>query len=62
MKFRDLYKLVEKDGWTLVRQKGSHRQYKHPQKPDTVTIAGHPSKDVAAGTLRSILKATGLKL
>lgn len=61
MKFLDLYNLVEKEGRALVRQKGSHCQYQHPERPNTVTIAGHPSKDVAHGTLRSILKATGIR-
>ncbi|HEX9731031.1 MAG TPA: type II toxin-antitoxin system HicA family toxin, partial [Thermoanaerobaculia bacterium] len=28
MKVRDVIKLVEKDGWFVVRTKGSHRQYK----------------------------------
>ena len=32
MKVRDVIKLIEKDGWYLVRTKGSHRQYKHPIK------------------------------
>lgn len=45
MKVKELLKLVEKDGWTLVRTKGSHRQFKHPSKPGTVTIAVKPSVD-----------------
>jgi len=32
MKVRDVIKLIEKDGWYLVRTRGSHRQYKHPNK------------------------------
>ena len=32
MKAREVIKLVESDGWFLARQKGSHRQYKHPVK------------------------------
>lgn len=30
--FKDLIKIIEKDGWQLVNQNGSHRQYKHPVK------------------------------
>ena len=56
MKVRDAIALIEADGWLLVVTKGSHRQYKHPQKPGRVTIAGHPSHDLAPGTLNSILK------
>lgn len=60
-KFRDLLKLLKDDGWFLVGQKGSHQQFKHPTKQGRVTIAGHKSDDVPAGTLNSILKQAGLK-
>lgn len=61
MKIREIIKLIEKDGWYLVNQEGSHRQYKHPQKLGRVTIAGHPSDDIAPGTLNSIMKQAGFK-
>jgi len=61
MKIRDVIKIVEDDGWRFHSQSGSHRQYKHPTKRGRVTIAGHPSKDLAPGTLRSILKQAGLR-
>jgi len=61
MKVREAIRLVEADGWFLARTHGSHRQYHHPVKPGTVTIAGHPSADLDAKTERSILKQAGLK-
>jgi len=61
MKVRDVIKLIEKDERTLSRQKGSHRQYKHPVKRGLVTIAGHPGDDLGPGTLRSILKQAKIK-
>lgn len=61
MKVRDVIKLIEADGWYLVTTKGSHRQYKHPQKAGRVTIAGHPSDEMAPGTLNSVLKQAQLK-
>lgn len=61
MKVKDVIKLVENDGWFLVRTKGSHRQFHHPTKPGTVTVAGTESLDVPIGTLNSILKQAGLK-
>lgn len=61
MKVREVIKLIEKDGWYLVATKGSHRQYKHPSKPGRVTIAGHPSHDLAPGTLNSIFKQAQLQ-
>ncbi|MBI1760687.1 MAG: type II toxin-antitoxin system HicA family toxin [Acidobacteria bacterium] len=61
MKVRDIIKWLEDEGWYLARTKGSHRQFKHPTKPGTVTVAGKPGVDVPLGTLNSILKQAGLK-
>jgi predicted RNA binding protein YcfA (HicA-like mRNA interferase family) len=61
LKVRDVVKKIEEDGWTLARTRGSHRQFHHPVKSGTVTIAGHPSADIPPGTLNSILKQAGLK-
>ena len=60
MKVRDAIRQVESDGWRIVRQRGSHRQYKHSSKPGTVTIVGHPSQELAPKTLRSILVQAGI--
>lgn len=61
MKVRDAIRSVENDGWRVVHVKGSHRQYKHPEKKGRVTIAGHPSMDLDPKTQNSILKQAGLK-
>ena len=61
MKIKEVLKLIEKDGWFQVAQKGSHRQFKHPEKTGRVTIAGKPSDDIDKGTLNSILKQAKLK-
>ena len=61
MKIRDVIKLLERDGWQLARQRGSHRQYRHDRKRGLVTVAGKPGADLAPGTLNSIFKQAGLK-
>lgn len=61
MKVREVTRLIETDGWRFERQRGSHRIYRHPDKPGTVTIAGRPGEDVPAGTLGNILRQAGLK-
>jgi predicted RNA binding protein YcfA (HicA-like mRNA interferase family) len=61
MKVREAIKLIENDGWYLDRTRGSHRQYKHPQKRELVTVAGKLGDDLAPGTKNSILKQAGLK-
>lgn len=61
MTVREVLRIIEDDGWIMVAQKGSHRQYKHPIKTGRVTVAGHPQDDLAPGTLNSILRQAGLK-
>jgi len=48
-------------GWKLARVKGSHHHYKHDSNPNLVTVP-HPKKDIPLGTLRSIERASGVKL
>ena len=61
MKIREVIDLLVADGWFLKVTRGSHRQFKHPQKSGRVTVAGKPSDDIAPGTLASILKQADLK-
>lgn len=61
MKVREVIRMLEDNGWSVVATRGSHRQYKHPARPGRVTVAGKPSDDLAHGTLNSILKQAGLK-
>jgi predicted RNA binding protein YcfA (HicA-like mRNA interferase family) len=61
LKVSDVLKLLEADGWYLVAQAGSHRQFKHPAKPGKVTVAGKASLDLPPGTERSILKQAGIR-
>lgn len=61
LKVREVIKINSDDGWYLVKQVGSNRQYKHLTKSGRVTISGKMSDDIAPGTLNSILKQAGLK-
>jgi predicted RNA binding protein YcfA (HicA-like mRNA interferase family) len=61
VKYREIIRLLEEDGWELARQKGSHRQYRHAIKPGSVTVAGKPNLDVPKGTAANILRQAGLR-
>jgi predicted RNA binding protein YcfA (HicA-like mRNA interferase family) len=61
VEIREVTKLIEQDGWWLVRTRGSHRQYKHSYKLGLVTVPGKPGDELAPGTLNSILEQAGLK-
>ena len=48
-----------RDGWHVVRQKGSHRQYKHPTKRGIVTVP-FTKKEVYPELLHVIIKQASL--
>jgi predicted RNA binding protein YcfA (HicA-like mRNA interferase family) len=61
MKVRDVIRRLTDDGWVKIKQKGSHRQFRHARKPGKVTVPGQFSDDLPIGTLRSILRQAGLE-
>ncbi len=61
MDSRTIIKAVEAAGWREARQKGSHKQFRHPTKPGVVTIQ-HPKKDLSIATLKSIERQAGINL
>jgi predicted RNA binding protein YcfA (HicA-like mRNA interferase family) len=60
VKSADVVKLIESDGWFLVRISGSHHHFRHRVRPGLVTVP-HPKKDLPVGTLNSILRQAGFK-
>lgn len=58
MKDKDLLKLLLKNGWKDVRQRGSHYRLKKDNQVEVIAVHG---KDVPTGLLNAILKRTGLK-
>lgn len=63
MKYRDVIRMIESDGWRICRSTGSHLIYDHPVKRGIVTVSGGGklNRDIPPGTLASILKQAGLK-
>jgi predicted RNA binding protein YcfA (HicA-like mRNA interferase family) len=61
MKVREVLKRLRADDWRIVRQRGSHRQFQHPTKKGTVTVAGKPGEELHPKTAASILKQAGLE-
>jgi predicted RNA binding protein YcfA (HicA-like mRNA interferase family) len=59
MKVRDVIRALEADGWEPARQRGSHRQYRHPTRPGLVTVPGHLRDEVHPRTLTSIRRQAG---
>ena len=61
MNSKEIIKMIEADGWQLVRAKGSHHHFKHPTKRGLVTIP-HPKRTLPKGTVANIMKQAGLKV
>lgn len=61
MTSKEIIKKIEADGWVVVRQSGSHKQFQHPVKIGTVTVP-HPKSEMGIGTIKSIEKQSGVKL
>ncbi len=61
MKSAEIIKKLKQAGWKEVRQKGSHKQFRHPERPGTVTVP-HPKSDMGVGTIKSIEKQSGVPL
>lgn len=61
MKFSELVRFLERNGFRLLKEKGSIRYYVKERWPNLVRIDFHGSKEVPTGTCHAILKAAGLK-
>ncbi len=51
---------LRRDGWTPVRQAGSHVALSHPTKPGTVTVPAHAGVAIGPKLLSSILRQAGI--
>lgn len=60
LKPREVERILLNAGFVPDTSKGSHRTYYHPVKKLHTTVAFHPG-DVPAGTLRSIMKQSGMQ-
>jgi len=61
MNYNELVKLMKKAGWYLDRNaKGSHRLWRHPDRPYQITIPEHGSKELHAGLVKYIRKRAGI--
>lgn len=60
MKFSELVRLLEDNGFALVRQKGAVRFYGKTGWPRLIRVDYHGPKEVPTGTCHAILKAAGV--
>jgi len=61
MKFSELIRLLENNGFQLFKEKGSIRYYSKPGHHNLIRVDFHGAKEVPKGTCHAILKAAGIK-
>ena len=61
MKFSELIRLLEQNGFHLLKEKGSIRYYAKAGHERLVRVDFHGAKEVPTGTCHAILKAAGIK-
>jgi len=61
LKPRDVIAILEILGFREVRQKGSHKQFRHPDGRGT-TVPIHQNRDISPILLRQIAKDIGLTI
>lgn len=61
MRFSELVHVLEKNGFKLLKEKGSIRYYGKPGHDKLIRVDDHGSKEVSTGTCHAILKAAGIK-
>jgi predicted RNA binding protein YcfA (HicA-like mRNA interferase family) len=61
VKFSELVRLLEENGFRMVKEKGSIRYYGKPGWDRIIRVDYHGTKEVPTGTFHSILKSAGIK-
>ena len=61
MKFSELVRLLERNGFELIKEKGSVRYYSKEGLNKLIRVDYHGSREIPTGTCDAILKAAGLK-
>ena len=62
VRFNELVRRLEENGFRLAKEKGSIRYYHKPGWDKLIRLDYHGAKEVPTGTCHAILKAAGLKL
>lgn len=61
MRFSELVRVLEENGFTLIKEKGAIRYYGKTGWPTLIRVDYHGSKEVPTGTCHAILKAAGIR-
>lgn len=59
MKYKEFHRIIQRQGWAIIRQRGSHVVYE--KNGVKVTVPNHTSKEINEGLRLKIVKEMGLK-
>ncbi|MBI5014104.1 MAG: type II toxin-antitoxin system HicA family toxin [Deltaproteobacteria bacterium] len=54
----EIIRRLKSEGWELQHVRGSHQQFRHPERPGKVRVQ-HPEREIPLGTSRSIFRQAG---
>lgn len=61
MKSSEALRILMKDGWYVISQKGSHMKLIHNVKNGTIIFPNHGSQDLGKGLAKKLFKQAGIK-
>lgn len=61
MKCSQMYRILTKDGWYRISQRGSHVKMRHETKSGVIIFPNHGSQELGKGLEKRILKVAGIK-
>ena len=61
VKFNELVRLLEQNGFRIIKEKGSIRYYGKEGWDKLIRVDYHESEEVPSGTCHYILKTAGIK-
>ncbi len=61
MKSSEALRILMKDGWYVISQKGSHMKLIHNVKNGTIIFPNHGSQELGKGLAKKLFKQAGIK-
>jgi mRNA interferase HicA len=61
LKSSEALRILMKDGWHVISQKGSHMKLIHNVKNGTIIFPNHGSQELGKGLAKKLFKQAGIK-
>lgn len=61
MKTSEAFRILQKDGWYPISQRGSHVKLKHDLKEGVIIFPNHVSQELGKGLEKKLFKQAGIK-